>query len=78
MVESVLQRWLTSSQAARYCGYKSVKHFLKIAREYNIPRYGPRNNRFDRFDLDEWMKNPHIFLNTLTKPARHTFRKVEV
>lgn len=51
-----MRRWLTTKEAAEYCGY-SVKKF----REYAIPRCGPKRNRFDVHDLDAWMKNPEAF-----------------
>ena len=55
-----MKRWLTARQAAEYCGY-SVKTFKKYVREYNIPRYGPKKNRYCTDDLDQFMKNPHAF-----------------
>ena len=75
----IQQRWLTFKQAAHYCGYHSVNHFRSIVKDYNIPRHGPRHNRFDRFELDEWMKNPDIFLsyNHLIKRKR-AFTPVKV
>ena len=54
-------RWLTSSQAAEYCGY-SVKSFRKMVKKYQVPRYGPKRNRYDRWDLDTWMQDPNVFL----------------
>ncbi len=54
-------RWLKMHEAAEYCGY-ARNTFFKIVRDYKIPRFGPKNNRFDRWLLDEWMRDPHCFL----------------
>lgn len=54
-------RWLNSAEAAAYCGY-SRSTFMKNVRRYKIPRYGPKHNRFDRWDLDAWMQDPNVFL----------------
>lgn len=73
------QRWLTAKQAAHYCGYSSVSYFLKLVRKYNIPKYGPKKNRFDKFDLDEWMRNPDIFISPSGRQRiRRTFKPVKV
>lgn len=53
-------RYLNGKEAARYCGYH-VSAFAKIIREYKIPRYGPRLNRFRKDDLDMFMENPSDF-----------------
>jgi predicted DNA-binding transcriptional regulator AlpA len=59
--ENIEQRWLNLRQATHYCGYTSEKYFAQLAREYTIPKHGPRFNRFDRFELDEWMTNRDAF-----------------
>jgi predicted DNA-binding transcriptional regulator AlpA len=48
--------------AAEYCGY-SEKTFSRILSEYEIPRFGPRNNRFAKSVLTEWMRQPELFQN---------------
>lgn len=53
--------YLTLAKAANYCGYKSAKHFWRLLREYNLPRYGPNQNRYRISDLDTWMENPEAF-----------------
>jgi predicted DNA-binding transcriptional regulator AlpA len=56
------QRWLNLKQAAEYCGYRKPDFFRQLVREYMIPRRGPNRNRYDRFELDEWMRNPQYFI----------------
>jgi hypothetical protein len=56
------QRWMNTRQAAMYCGYESADHFRQLANEKRVPRHGPGNNRYDRFELDEWMMNPRCFV----------------
>jgi hypothetical protein len=50
--------YYTISQAAHYCGYRSAKHFRRLAEEYDIPAKGPHNNRYAEADLDLWMDQP--------------------
>ncbi len=66
---NMISRWLTARQAAEYCGY-NVAHFRRLAKEYKIPRYGPGKNRYDRLELDEWMRNPEYFLPTRVPTVR--------
>jgi hypothetical protein len=56
------QRWMNNKQAAKYCGYESAEHFRHVVREHRVPRHGPANNRYDRFELDEWMMNSRYFM----------------
>lgn len=56
------RRWMTSAQAADYCGIGDKGYFLKLAKVYHLPRYGHSNRVFDRFDLDQWMQDPRCFL----------------
>ena len=55
------RRWLTLREAAKHCGY-SPKTFRKHVKEYEIPRHGPEGKRFDIYELDEWMRNPYVFI----------------
>lgn len=71
----MIPRWLNTRQAAEYCGY-NVSHFRRLVREYNVRRYGPGKNRFDRLELDEWMRDPEYFLpSKLHLPNRRRFGK---
>jgi hypothetical protein len=56
------QRWLNLRQAAEYCGCSKPDYFRELVREYMIPRHGPKRNRYDRYELDEWMRNPQYFV----------------
>jgi len=47
-------------EAAQYCGYKPAT-FARLLREYNVPRCGPRQNRFAKSVLDSWMESPESF-----------------
>lgn len=62
MKKSVLtgQGYLSLQEAAEYCGYLP-KYFSRLSREYNLPKYGPKVNRFKRIDLDFFMSNPTYF-----------------
>ena len=50
----------TKKEAARYCGY-APDTFAKIIREYDLPRYGPKRNRFAQSILDLFMEEPDMF-----------------
>jgi hypothetical protein len=56
------RRWMNSEQAADYCGVNDRKYFLKLAKAFNLPRYGHSRRMFDRFDLDRWMVDKKSFL----------------
>jgi predicted DNA-binding transcriptional regulator AlpA len=60
-MERIERRWLNVKQAAEYCGYDSPNHFRKLAQDYDVPRHGPHGNRYDKYELDEWMVNPRSF-----------------
>ncbi|MEN6488749.1 MAG: hypothetical protein ABFD66_07695 [Smithella sp.] len=60
-------RWLNSRSAAAYCDY-SLDQFRELAREYQIPKHGPNLSRYDREELDQWIRDPFYFRNQ--KPAR--------
>lgn len=47
-------------QAAAYCGW-SPRYFAKLLKAYDVPRCGPRKNRFSREVLDRFMENPEAF-----------------
>lgn len=53
--------YLSLAEAAKYCGYKSAKHFWSLLRQCDVPRYGPNENRYRVADLDDWMQNPKVF-----------------
>jgi len=52
--------FLTLKQAAEYCGY-APDTFRRKIRDYDIPRFGPENNKFAQSVLDEWMQSPKCF-----------------
>lgn len=63
-------------EAARYVGY-SYDHFRHLASEYQIPRCGPRFNRYAQSTLDTWMSNPSCFKISVL-PTRKKLKKLEV
>ena len=70
--------FFNSQKAAEYCGY-APGTFERILREYDIPKFGPRKNRFAKSVLDAWMGAPEAFQkNTSPKPRRHTPKPVTV
>lgn len=64
------RRWMTSEQAADYCGIGDRGYFLKLAKVYHLPRYGHSNRMFNRIDLDAWMVDPRYFLPDQAHRAR--------
>ncbi len=64
------RRWMTSAQAAVYCGIGDKGYFLKLAKVYHLPRYGHSRRMFDRIDLDTWMIDPKCFLPDYQAHAR--------
>lgn len=54
--------FLTLKESAKYCGYK-YDTFKKIAREYNLPRYGPNRSKLSQVDLDSFMVDPTSFMS---------------
>lgn len=56
----VVPGYLNVKQAAAYLGY-GVSTFREYARRGNLPRYGPKGNRFRRADLDAFMADPFAF-----------------
>ena len=65
-MERIEHRWFNAKQAAEYCGYNSPSHFRKLAQDHDVPRYGPHENRYDKYELDDWMANPRCFTNRKT------------
>ncbi len=63
-----IQQYLTYKEAAEYLGY-STGYFRRLVRNYDIPSYGPGNNRFRKMELDKWMENKDIFTET-NRPRR--------
>lgn len=60
MVTSIAPQYLNGKQAAIYTGY-SESTFREIAKEFEIPRCGPRNNRYSKTTLDDFMSDPLAF-----------------
>ncbi len=55
-------QWLSTASAAARCDY-SEDTFREYAKEYQILRHGPKLNRYDREEIDQWMKDPSCFLH---------------
>lgn len=55
--QSIKVMYVTKHNAAIYCGY-NPDYFLKLMKKYDLPKYGPKYNRYKLVDLDEWMKDP--------------------
>lgn len=58
--------YLNLKDASTYCGYKP-RTFSDLVKQYNIPKYGPKRNKFSTTDLDNFMENTVIFLQNDTK-----------
>lgn len=69
--------YLNLKQAAAYLGY-AVSTFRAYASSWNIPRMGPRRNRFRKEDLDAWMQNPAVFRRQRLPRKRAGFKPVEL
>ncbi len=69
--------YLNLKQAAAYLGY-AVSTFRAYASSWNIPRMGPRRNRFRKEDLDAWMANPAAFKRQREPRRRTGFKPVEL
>lgn len=54
--------------AAAYCGY-SPDAFARTLRGFDLPRTGPRRNRFARSVLDAWMASPETFQRQDQQPV---------
>lgn len=64
--------------AAEYCGYRSAKHFGDLLKDYDLPRTGPKQNRFARSVLDAWMANPNAFRRVSGGGGRRKVQLVSV
>lgn len=63
-------QYLSGKQAAAFCGY-SYDRFRHLAADYQIPRYGPFQNRFCKSDLNTWMQSPNCFkIKVSNKPNK--------
>ncbi|ABM29792.1 helix-turn-helix transcriptional regulator [Nitratidesulfovibrio vulgaris] len=69
--------YLNLKQAAAYLGY-AVSTFRAYASSWDIPRMGPRRNRFRKEDLDAWMANPAAFKRQREPRRRTGFKPVEL
>ena len=63
------------AKAATYCGYDSPDAFRRVVRELGVelPRCGPKGNRYAKSVLDEFMNSPSSFLapkNRLVKSVK--------
>lgn len=61
--------YLNAKQAAAYVGY-GVSAFRKHAREAQLPRRGPKKNRYSKADLDAFMADPRVFRSPAKIAAR--------
>lgn len=59
-MKSERQEYLTLAEAAQYTGY-SPDTLGQYFREGEVPRYGPKRNKFRKVDIDAYMENPQIF-----------------
>lgn len=65
------------AQAAEYCGYALTTWENKVESEYDIPRHGPKQNRYARSVLDLFMATPEAFRKRKDAPSgRRTPRLV--
>jgi predicted DNA-binding transcriptional regulator AlpA len=72
-----MEKYLNTKKAAAYCGYSHI-YFARIMEDYQIPRYGPKRNRFKVSDLDDWMSKADSFVreNSEETQGKKVFRKV--
>jgi hypothetical protein len=73
---TVERQFFTQKEAAEYCGYSVVK-FRQFAKDYDIPRCGPKRDRYRKEDLDDFMTDPASFHNPV-RSRRPGFVPVEV
>lgn len=70
--------YMNTKQAAAHLGY-SVSTFRSYAMRGDIPRYGPKLNRFRKEDLDAFMEDPNVFrYNRITSRRREGFTPVRI
>ena len=66
-----------TAQAAEYCGYALTTWENEVKPLYDIPRHGPKQNRYARSVLDLFMAAPDAFRKRKTaSPGRRTPRVV--
>ena len=71
-----VDKFLNTKKAAEFCGFNHI-YFGRLIEQYQIPRYGPKRNRFKVSDLEEWMMRPELFKATKQENSEtRTFRKV--
>jgi hypothetical protein len=73
---TVERQFFSQKEAAEYCGYSVVK-FRQFAKDYDIPRCGPKRDRYRKEDLDDFMTDPASFHNPV-RSRRPGFVPVEV
>lgn len=73
---SVERQFFNQREAAEYCGY-SVAKFREFAKDYDIPKCGPKRDRYRRDDLDDFMSAPSDFYNPV-RTRKPGFTPVEV
>lgn len=71
-----IKSYLNQGEAAEFCGY-CRNTFRAFAEKYDIPRYGPKKDRYRPEDLDAFMANPEAFHNPI-RIRRAGFKPVEV
>lgn len=72
------RKWFDTAEAAGYCGY-SLDTFRDYAKQYQVPRRGPKLNRYDREELDQWMQDPSCFTSNNVKQAhRGTYKPKQI
>jgi hypothetical protein len=69
--------FLTAKAAAKYLSYKTDS-FRRLAREYQLPRYGPKRNRYSQADLDLFMEDKNHFKTGQAENRRHQYQMVTV
>jgi len=64
--------FLDLQKAARHCGYAKGT-FERILREFDLPKCGPKKNRFAVSVLDAFMSSPDTFKKAQPQraPRRH-------
>jgi len=71
-----MDKYLNTKKAAEFCGFSHI-YFARLIEQYQVPRYGPKRNRFKVSDLEEWMMRPEVFKVTEHKNKEtRSFRKV--
>lgn len=63
--------------AAAYCGY-APDTFDKLRRQFNIPKHGPKKNRFARSVLDKFMEEPEMFKAAAPPAGRRGYKPIMI